>query len=138
MKRHGMRYTRAYRIWTGMMSRCRNPRAHAFERYGGRGIMVCDRWLDFAAFFEDMGDPPQGKTLDRIDNERGYSKENCRWATSTEQNNNSSANVHVTAFGVTKPLKQWAAERRIKYTTLYARLFRSRMSAEQAIAMGEP
>jgi hypothetical protein len=77
-----------YRSWDGMKQRCLNPKATGYARYGGAGITVCDRWLDFANFLEDMGARPDGTTLDRIDSARGYEPGNCRWATRSEQNKN--------------------------------------------------
>lgn len=85
---HGMRETPTYSSWVSMKSRCLNRNDSSFNRYGGRGITVCDRWLDFRAFFEDMGPRPHGMSLDRIDGTRGYSPDNCRWATQAEQNAN--------------------------------------------------
>lgn len=80
--------TKTYRAWSGLLSRCRNKNNKDYANYGGRGITVCDKWLEFKNFFNDMGESPKYLSIDRIDNDKGYCKENCRWATCTEQNLN--------------------------------------------------
>jgi len=88
MTKHGKYKDRIYRIWSGMVQRCTNKKSTNYKNYGGRGISVCDEWLLFDNFYKDMGDDKKGLTLDRIDNDKGYTKENCRWATYSEQADN--------------------------------------------------
>jgi len=83
--KHGMSHTRAYECWRNMKSRCLNPRYNFYEYYGGRGISVCEHWLIFENFYADMGDPPPGMSLDRIDGKGNYEPRNCRWATRAQQ-----------------------------------------------------
>ena len=80
--------TSTYVRWASMKQRCLNPKNPAFKNYGGRGITVCERWLDFSSFLADMGEAPEGLTLDRISNDGGYEPGNCRWATRSEQGRN--------------------------------------------------
>lgn len=87
--RHGLSKTPTYKIWAYMIARCHNPRDTGYQYYGARGIKVCKRWRDdFLNFLQDMGERPENLTIDRIDNYKDYQKDNCRWATWTEQGNN--------------------------------------------------
>lgn len=86
---HGYNGTRTYKSYNSMKERCLNPNHQAYEFYGGRGIKICDRWLEsFENFLEDMGERPVERTLDRVDNDGDYTKMNCRWATKSQQNKN--------------------------------------------------
>lgn len=86
--KHKMCGTSTYNTWGKIIQRCNNKKDTGYERYGGRGITVCSRWLNFENFFADMGEKPEGLTIERIDNNKGYFPKNCYWATYTDQNRN--------------------------------------------------
>lgn len=122
--KHGMFGTRIYRSWCSMKERILNPDNKSYKDYGGRGITICEEWLNFENFYRDMGEMPENKTLDRIKNNLGYCKSNCKWSTPLQQANNKRNNRLLTFKGKTQNVKQWAKELGIKYTTLQGRIKR--------------
>lgn len=134
-KTHGKTKTKIYRLWTSMIQRCTNKNNVAYKDYGGRGIFVCDRWSGvdgFIHFFEDMGLPEAGLSLDRIDNDKGYSKENCKWSTKREQRLNSRRIHLVTYNGRTVSMSVLCEEEGISYAMFKLRLKRG-WSVEDAV-----
>ena len=118
-KTHGLAGTNIYTRWSKLVSRCTNSHDDAFAEYGGRGIAVCERWRGFAEFFEDMGMPPfKGATIERLNNDKGYSKDNCIWATQTVQANNKRSNVHFHGLPIAKAAELIG----IEYKTLHERV----------------
>ena len=105
---HGKSYSRTYRIWTGMLARCRQPKHSSYQWYGAIGISVCERWLKFENFLEDMGEAPDGLSIERRDNKIGYCPENCHWADNAAQHRNYAQNVNVTIGGIVRCLADWA------------------------------
>ena len=132
-KIHGMHGTPEYSSWNSLKDRCLNPNRRSFATYKDRG--VCDRWIEsFEDFYSDMGPRPSLKhTIDRIDNNKGYSPENCRWALPPQQARNKSTNVNLTFKGKTQCLVDWAEELGIKPITLHARIRQYGWSVERAL-----
>ncbi len=125
-----------YNTWADLRSRCSKPSDPAFKNYGARGITVDARWQDFAVFVSDMGNRPPGKSLERVDNNGPYSKENCRWATRTEQANNRRSNVFIEYKGQSKTIADWSRETGIGLHALWERIQRFKWPLERA--MTEP
>lgn len=124
--------TRAYRIWAGMLTRCTNPNSRNYPDYGARGIQVCEHWKSFENFYADMGDPPDGFTIDRIDNDGNYCKANCAWQTPLKQARNRRSNVLLTLNGLTLPLIEWAERLGVPYKSLSSR-YRMKWSHERML-----
>lgn len=115
----------AYNAWCNMKTRCTNENRKEFARYGGRGIQICDRWMNsFENFIEDMGEPPANHSLDRIKNDEGYSPTNCKWSTMKQQANNTRRNRIVVIDGQSMTAKQAAERYAVSEFTIYGRLNR--------------
>jgi hypothetical protein len=123
-----------YNTYRGMILRCTNPNAPSYRNYGGRGITVCDRWREsFTLFLEDMGlKPEKNYQLDRIDNDKGYSPDNCRWTTPTKNSNNRRNNVIIKCGGESKTLTEWANLVGVSRSTIDSRIKRG-WSPERAV-----
>lgn len=130
---HGLGHSSEYGTWLKMLARCTDPSSSAFANYGGRGITVCDRWHDFQAFYADMGPKPTpAHTLERKDNERGYSLDNCCWATRQRQNRNRRDTVRLCHNGEVLSLPDWADRVGISRSALYQRI-RAGWSIDRAL-----
>jgi len=108
--KHGKDGTATYRAWISMKSRCNNPRSRNYGNYGGRGISICDRWKSFGNFIADMGEVKKGLSIDRIDNNKGYTPSNCRWATAKEQSRNRRVTIKVRHNGKDMYMDDFAKE----------------------------
>lgn len=122
MATHGMEQTRVYAVWRNMKSRCLNPSDQNYHNYGGRGITVCTRWMAFENFLEDMGVPPSGLSLERVDNDLGYDAANCIWATRKQQANNRRTSVYLEAGGLRMTKTEWALHLGITFHSLTLRI----------------
>ena len=121
---HGMSNSRTYRSWQSMKQRVLNPKTKEFPRYGGRGIRICSRWKRFRNFLSDMGFRPKGTSLDRIDNDGHYKPSNCRWATRSEQANNTPLNHLIHWNGKILTITEVAREIKVNPNTFLYRLRR--------------
>lgn len=114
---HGLSKTKTAGIWRGMIGRCKNPKDTSFKNYGARGITICERWMDFLNFLADMGECPEGYSIERDDNEKGYFPENCKWIPRGLQARNTRNALKYEG----KPLAQISEETGINYATLRSR-----------------
>jgi hypothetical protein len=129
---NGRKKSPTYHSWAKMLERCRQPNRDGAAYYQAKGITACDRWLKFENFLADMGERPEGMTLDRIDNSKGYEPSNCRWATHADQIRNRSFTVWLEHDGRRMCMKDWSKEIGLKYHTLKSRL-RKGWSVEKAL-----
>lgn len=133
---HNSTRTRLYKAWANMKARCYNPNNNRYHRYGGRGITVCDEWKnDFEAFqqWALSNGYRDDLTIERINNNKGYSPKNCRWATHKEQGNNKSTNTIITYMGETHTLAEWAEKLGIDYHTLLSRYHYKKWSIKDTL-----
>lgn len=115
-----------------MIQRCTNPNSTSFANYGARGVHVCPAWRDFEVFYRDMGDPPAGASIDRVDSSGHYAPDNCRWATREDQANNKRSTILITHQGRTQGARQWQRELGFSYAALYRRI-RAGLTPEAAL-----
>ncbi len=121
MRKYGANQ-KLYWVWADMRQRCKNPKHKAYKNYGGRGIIVCERWDSFQNFLEDMGLRPEGGMLDRIDNDGNYEPSNCRWASRKEQNSNRRSCIYIDYEGERITLKEYCRRHKITYRPIVKRI----------------
>ncbi len=131
---HGVSGTRTYNIWVSMKARCLNVQNHAYANYGKRGIKVCERWMTFENFRDDMGECPEGMSIDRVDNNKGYEPTNCKWATAKTQANNKRTNRTYKVDGNAMTISQISEMFGIEYWMLRARLVILKWPVSRAIS----
>ncbi len=128
--------TRIRDIWRTLKRRCNNPKDKDYKRYGGRGVTICDQWAnDFEIFYNWCIDNKltKGLQIDRIDNNKGYCKDNCRVVTPKENSRNKSNNLFITYKGITKRLIEWSEDLDKKYDTLYHQIYVYNWSLEKVL-----
>lgn len=131
-------YAREYRIWKAMRARCNAP-CYANTNYQKNNIKCCRRWNSFEHFLSDMGPCPEGYSIDRIDNNKNYEPDNCRWADgNTQINNRGEFTPHIEYRGESHTLKEWSRILNINYSTLRQRMYKLGMSFEAAIVYIDP
>ena len=132
--KHGKRESKIYGVWCGIKRRCYNPNERSFPLYGGRGIKMSNSWKDFKNFYNDMGDPPKGMSIERKDVNGDYNKKNCKWATLKEQCNNRRSNHKINYNGKILNIKEW--ENLLGFTKgiIYGRLQRRGWNLERTMS----
>jgi hypothetical protein len=133
MKTHGQSNSRIYQVWCGMIARCTNPNHASARNYYTRGIRVCERWMKFENFIEDMGHGQKGFDLDRRDNSLGYFKENCRWVTRRVNTSNTRSSIMVTVNGITGCVSDLCNQLHLNRSTIFSRIYAKGWSPEKAI-----
>lgn len=135
---HGKSKTPEYRSWCSIKERCYNKKNNRYYRYGGRGIVICDRWLNsFENFISDMGERPSAEySIERINNDGNYEPSNCKWATIEEQASNKSSNSYLTFKGITDTISGWSRRTGIKRRTLEERVKRWGFDIEKILTKG--
>ena len=132
-KRHGLRHTKAYEVWANMLARCNNPKNIGYKNYGGRVIRVCEQWHDFENFYSDMGNPPKGMFLERVNNNKNYSPSNCEWVSRKVQTRNKRSNVTAKIAGQTKSLAEWCDILGLSNKELYRLRYKKKLSPLESI-----
>ena len=127
-KKHGMKNSREYSIWDSMKARCLRKSNASYKNYGAKGITVCERWMCFENFFEDMGFS-NGLCIDRIDSTQGYFKENCRWVSHKENNRNKKNNVLIEG----KTCAEWSEISGLSPQVIHHRLHKLKMNPIEAV-----
>ena len=122
-------------IWGAMKSRCFDKTDPGYVNYGGRGITVCERWMVFQHFFDDMSPRPSGMMIDRINNDGNYEPDNCKWSTRQEQNSNRRSCIYVVIDGERVTLKEACRRRGLKYRPVHKRIMARGWDVETALAL---
>lgn len=134
LRTHGASGTPTHTTWKNMLNRCRNPKSDDYTNYGGRGITVCKEWENsFARFLADMGEKPADATIERVNNDLGYSKDNCVWATRAQQTVNRRVNHRLVFNGETLTISQWASKTGLSKSLLYDRINKLKWPVDAAL-----
>lgn len=133
LRTHGQCRSKAYSSWLNMKQRCTNPNRPDQKNYVGRELGFCERWVDFPNFLEDMGEPPDGLTLERVDNSLGYSPGNCQWANSKQQNRNRRDTLYVEYRGERRKLADLIEESGLSRAKVYLRIHRRKWPVDRAL-----